>query len=98
MIRANRGNGARVPEFAFLLQRFAEEAAFLWLKRDHAVRAPHYSLGDIVKLDERVEAHLDGLRVAYELLFFKTRGNGPHHTRHACAETIGCPALQPKAL
>jgi hypothetical protein len=42
----------------------AEDAAFLWLTRDNAVRAPHYSLKDLVKLDDRVEAHIDGLRVA----------------------------------
>ena len=42
----------------------AEEAAFLWLLRDKAVYAPHYSLGDLAKLDGRVEAHLDGLHVA----------------------------------
>jgi uncharacterized protein (TIGR02270 family) len=42
----------------------AEEAAFLWLLRDDAVKAPHYSLQELADLDERVEAHLDGLRVA----------------------------------
>jgi uncharacterized protein (TIGR02270 family) len=42
----------------------AQDAAFLWLTRDNAVRAPHYLLKDVVKLDDRVEAHLDGLRVA----------------------------------
>jgi len=32
--------------------------------RDNAVRAPHYSLKDLAKLDDRVEAHIDGLRIA----------------------------------
>ena len=41
-----------------------EDAAFLWLTRDNAVRAPHYALKDLAKLDDRVEAHIDGLRVA----------------------------------
>lgn len=47
-----------------VVERHAEEAAFLWLTRENAVRAPHYLLKDLVKLDDRVEAHLDGLRVA----------------------------------
>ncbi len=47
-----------------VVYQHAEDAAFLWLTRDNAVRAPHYSLQDIVKLDDRVEAHIDGLRVA----------------------------------
>ncbi len=52
-----------IPE---IVDQHAEEAAFLWLLRDAAVRAPHYSLEDLAELDERVEAHLDGLRVAGE--------------------------------
>jgi uncharacterized protein (TIGR02270 family) len=42
----------------------AEEAAFLWLLRDRAVWAPQYTLKSLARLDDRVEAHLDGLRVA----------------------------------
>jgi uncharacterized protein (TIGR02270 family) len=44
--------------------RHADEAPFLWLLRDRAVAAPHYSLRDLAMLDERVEAHVDGLRLA----------------------------------
>lgn len=47
-----------------VVAQHAEEAAFLWMLRDRAVRAPHYDLKDLAALDERVEAHLDGLRVA----------------------------------
>jgi uncharacterized protein (TIGR02270 family) len=47
-----------------VLAQHAEDAAFLWLTRDNAVRAPHYLLKDLVKLDDRVAAHIDGLRVA----------------------------------
>ncbi len=47
-----------------IISRHAEEAAFLWLLRDRAVRASQYSLADLVNLDGRIEAHIDGLRIA----------------------------------
>jgi uncharacterized protein (TIGR02270 family) len=47
-----------------VLDTHASEAAFLWTQRNRAVRAPHYSLLDLSRLDARVEAHLDGLRTA----------------------------------
>jgi uncharacterized protein (TIGR02270 family) len=49
---------------ATLLEQHAEEAAFLALLRDYAVRAPHYDLKHLATLDNRIEAHLDGLRIA----------------------------------
>ena len=49
-----------------IVDQHAEEAAFLWLLRDQAVDAPHYDRQDLARLEERVEAHLDGLRVAGE--------------------------------
>lgn len=49
-----------------IITEFAEEAAFLWQLRIRAIAAPHYSLDDLAKLDERIEAHIDGLRVAGE--------------------------------
>jgi uncharacterized protein (TIGR02270 family) len=49
-----------------ILEQHIEEAAFLWLQRDAAVWRPHYSIRDVSHLDDRVEAHLDGLRVADE--------------------------------
>lgn len=49
-----------------IVSQHVEEAAFLWLLRSNAVGQPHYALKDLAKLDERVEAHLDGLRVAGE--------------------------------
>ena len=50
-----------LKEYLWLLP---EEASFLWILRDDAVRAPNYSVKDLADLDERVEANLDGLRVA----------------------------------
>jgi uncharacterized protein (TIGR02270 family) len=47
-----------------VVTRHAEEAAFLWHLRNHLAAAPHIALRQLAEHDERVEAHLDGLRVA----------------------------------
>ena len=47
-----------------IVEQHAEEAAFLWLLRNEATHAPHYRLEQLAELDERVGAHLDGLRIA----------------------------------
>ncbi|MEF3073952.1 TIGR02270 family protein [Methylobacter sp. Wu1] len=47
-----------------IVEQHAEEAAFLWFLRNRAVNAPHYKLSELTRLDNRVEAHLDGLRIA----------------------------------
>lgn len=47
-----------------MVERYVEGGSFLWLLRDRAAIAPHYSLKDLAKLDGRVEAHLDGVRIA----------------------------------
>jgi uncharacterized protein (TIGR02270 family) len=47
-----------------VIQQHTDDAAFLWLLRDAAVAAPHYSLDDLTALDDRLSAHIDGLRVA----------------------------------
>lgn len=47
-----------------IVDQHTEEAAFLALLRDDAVRAPHYDLKHLATLDNRIEAHLDGLRIA----------------------------------
>jgi uncharacterized protein (TIGR02270 family) len=44
----------------------ADEASFLWLQRCGAIDAPNYSPRQLGDLDERLEAHIDGLRVAGE--------------------------------
>jgi uncharacterized protein (TIGR02270 family) len=49
-----------------IVSQYAEEAAFLWLLRDAAVRSPNYSLRELARLDSRIDAHLDGLTVAGE--------------------------------
>lgn len=47
-----------------VVRQHAGDAAFLWGQRDRAVFEPHFRLRDLVRWDGRVEAHLDGLRVA----------------------------------
>lgn len=47
-----------------LLQEHIEEAAFLALLREPASMAPNYTLAEIAELDERIEAHLAGVRFA----------------------------------
>ena len=47
-----------------IIEQHADEASFLWILRNAAIQAPHYALADIIELDNRVEAHIDGLRIA----------------------------------
>jgi uncharacterized protein (TIGR02270 family) len=49
-----------------IISQHVEEATFLWRLRCSAICQPHYALKSLARLDERVEAHLDGLRVAGE--------------------------------
>jgi uncharacterized protein (TIGR02270 family) len=49
-----------------VLEQHCESAAFLWNLRDNAVRASNIRLIDLVRTDERIEANIDGLRVARE--------------------------------
>ena len=68
---AQRHRTWKDPRMAFvpvavddLVEQHASEAGFLWSLRDAATRSPAYDLDDLVGLDGRLEAHLDGLRVA----------------------------------
>lgn len=47
-------------------EQHADLAAFLWHRREAAVRASHHDLATLSDLDDRIEAHLDGLLVAGE--------------------------------
>lgn len=55
------------PVLSTFASQHAEEAAVLWGLRRQAVRRPDYNLEDLAKLEGRVEAHLDGLRIAGEV-------------------------------
>ena len=47
-----------------ILTQHAEDAAVLWQRRTRAVNAPHYNKMYLGRLDEQLEAHIDGLRIA----------------------------------
>jgi len=47
-----------------IVDQYFDEAAFLWTQRDTAATSSYYSLQDLAYADSRVEAHLDGLRIA----------------------------------
>lgn len=47
-----------------IIEQHAEDAAFLWCLRDAATEQPQYTLRHLADLEERIEAHIDGLRVA----------------------------------
>lgn len=49
-----------------IISQHSEDASFLWLLRNTVARAPHCDLKDLAKHDNRIEAHIDGLRVAGE--------------------------------
>lgn len=58
-----------------IVARHAEDAAFLWSQRRRACNEPHYTLLDLQSLDERVEANLEGLRVAADRGWEACRAN-----------------------
>lgn len=47
-----------------ILEKHAILAKDLWLRRTHAVTAPNYTLNDLARVDGRLEANLDALRIA----------------------------------
>jgi uncharacterized protein (TIGR02270 family) len=58
-----------------VVSQHAEEAAFLWTTRNRAVGGPGYALKSLAALDERVDAHLDGLRIAGDAGWTLCRAN-----------------------
>lgn len=69
--------GGSVP---LIVEVHAEDAAILWLQRDRAVDAPHFDRMRLARLDERLEANLDGLRVAGRLGWETARAAFDRHS------------------
>ena len=63
MNQNDRIGGGALPE---VLARHAADGAFLWIVRDRGLGFPHLRLSDLCRIDERVEANIDGLRVSGE--------------------------------
>src|SRR5262249_8736325 len=61
--RTKLSRGAR-PMISNVVHQHSDAASVLWSRRDRAVGEPHYHLRDLVKLDDRLEAQLEGLRIA----------------------------------
>ena len=49
-----------------VVYQHADEAAFLWSQRSHFIAAPHITLRQLARHDDRIAAHIDGLRIADE--------------------------------
>lgn len=47
-----------------VVEQHADDVAFLWTVRRSATAAPHTRLEDLVRLDERIEANLEGMSIA----------------------------------
>jgi len=54
----------RRPVISHILGQHAEEAAFYWLRRQEALWRPSYRCSHQQRLDQLLDAHLEGLRVA----------------------------------
>jgi len=52
--------------FAHFYERYADDAAFLWLLFFYGANQPHYTAKDLTELAKRVDANLDALLVAPE--------------------------------
>ncbi|MDA7746352.1 TIGR02270 family protein [Psychromonas sp.] len=49
------------PVYRDIYEQFCTDASFLWLLRSIVVDQPHYNLSDLAGLEQRIDAHLDGL-------------------------------------
>ncbi|MEZ4294189.1 MAG: hypothetical protein R3B70_04365 [Polyangiaceae bacterium] len=50
--------------FPRIIERHADEAAFLWGRRERAARSPVFDLPSLAAMDQRLDANLEGLVIA----------------------------------
>ena len=66
---------------ADIYERYVEDSSFLWMMRSIAVNQPHYNALDIKALENRMQAHLDGLltsiNMAWQICEKSLKLNGP---------------------
>jgi len=53
--------------YADIYEQYANEASFLWILRSISVDEPHNDVNDILALENRISAQLDGLMTSMEL-------------------------------
>lgn len=61
-----RSENKRINILPTVIEQHNDEAPFLWLLRKRLTMAPHCGLYELARHDERLEAHLEGLRLAGE--------------------------------
>ena len=52
--------------YQHVYEQFLIDGAFLWLLRSIAVNQPHYKQQDLIELEQRIDAQLNGLMTAPE--------------------------------
>lgn len=58
--------GSESPLLADILEQHLEEFEFLWDQRRDAVHSPRYTVRELSELEDRIEAHVQGLLVGEE--------------------------------
>jgi len=62
VVRVEVGRGLSI--LPAVIEQHVDEASSLWMVRNHLMSAPHCGLSELAWHDDRVEAHLHGLRLA----------------------------------